>query len=93
MLAAGPANPWDGIVKLARCGAARIGRCGDCGKIQGVDLAAERIWVFSLILSGSGCGAQGAVAFAAEFGFDIERVGAVKVDVVVLRRGPSAAGP
>jgi hypothetical protein len=59
----------------------------------GVDLAAERIWVFSLILSGSGCGAQGAVAFAAEFGFDIERVGAVKVDVVVLRRGPSAAGP
>ena len=32
--------PWVGIVKLLTwCGAARIGRCGDCGEVQGLPVS------------------------------------------------------
>src|SRR5258708_14742680 len=50
-----PGHSWhlsrDGIVKLlGRCGAARIGRCGDCGKIQGyrypIEIIGHAVWLY-----------------------------------------------
>ena len=52
----------------------------------------ERIWLFRDDVIRSGRYAKWAVAFASEFGVDVEVVGAVEVDVVVLRRGQVCRG-
>ena len=60
--------------------------------LPGVGLAMERIWLFRDDVIRSGRYAKWAVAFASEFGVDVEVVGAVEVDVVVLRRGQVCRG-